>query len=76
MRTEVKSFINVGEIEEHLEKNTTTDRKRVEIIQKSLDKNRLDPDEVATLLNVRDPELRETIFEGARELKNACMETE
>lgn len=70
MRTEVRSFINVEEIEEHLEKNSFPSRERIEeIIQKSLDKNRLNPDEVAALLNVRDPELRELIFEGARELK-------
>ncbi|HCZ05868.1 MAG TPA: [FeFe] hydrogenase H-cluster radical SAM maturase HydG [Thermotogae bacterium] len=66
----VESFVNVSEIEEKLRKNANPDRKRVEeIIQKSLEKNRLEPDEVAALLNVKEPDLLESIYEGARQLK-------
>ncbi|MCD6252845.1 MAG: [FeFe] hydrogenase H-cluster radical SAM maturase HydG [Thermotogae bacterium] len=70
MKTTVESFVNVAEIEEKLRQNADPDRACVEeIIAKSLDKNRLDPDEVATLLNAEDSELLEMIYEGARELK-------
>lgn len=70
MKVTVENFVNVVEIEEKLRQNVDPDRARVEeIIAKSLDKNRLDPDEVATLLNAEDPELLEMIYEGARELK-------
>jgi len=66
----IKSFIPDDEIWMHLEntKNPTRDRVR-EIIARSLAKNRLEPDEVATLINTNDPELLEEIFEGARTLK-------
>ncbi|HPV63481.1 MAG TPA: [FeFe] hydrogenase H-cluster radical SAM maturase HydG, partial [Fervidobacterium sp.] len=40
-----------------------------EILEKSLNKNRLEPIEVATLLNVEDKELLEEIFQAARTLK-------
>ncbi len=65
----LKSFIPEDKIL-HLLQCKTTDRKRVEdIIAKSLDKQRLNPDEMAVLLNAEDPELVERIKEGARELK-------
>ena len=66
----LKSFIPEDEIFQWLEKtkNPTPERVR-EIIAKSLDKNRLDPEEMAVLLNTEDPALVEEIFEGARELK-------
>jgi 2-iminoacetate synthase len=63
-----KTFIPDDEIFAHLAQKPDPIRIR-DIIQKSLDKNRLDPDETAQLLNVEDPELLETIFEGARTLK-------
>ena len=68
--TGLKSFIPEEEIFQTLEKtkNPTAERVR-EIIAKSLDKNRLDPEEMAVLLNTEDPKLVEEIFEGARELK-------
>ncbi|QHI69886.1 [FeFe] hydrogenase H-cluster radical SAM maturase HydG [Tichowtungia aerotolerans] len=68
--TGLTSFIPEAEIFQTLEntKNPTTKRVR-EIIAKSLDKNRLAPEEMAVLLNTEDPELLEEIFEGARELK-------
>jgi 2-iminoacetate synthase len=66
----LKSFIPENEIFRLLEETKNPDPNRVrEIIQKSLDKNRLDPIEMATLLNVEDKELLEEVFEGARELK-------
>jgi len=66
----LESFIPENEIFQWLEKtkNASTERVR-EIIQKSLNKNRLDPEEMAVLINAEDPELVEEIFEGARELK-------
>ena len=69
-RVESKSFIPEEKIFELLEKTKNPDPARVrEIIQKSLNKNRLEPEETATLLNVEDPELLEEIFEAARTLK-------
>ncbi|QBG47109.1 [FeFe] hydrogenase H-cluster radical SAM maturase HydG [Verrucomicrobia bacterium S94] len=66
----LKSFIPDDEIFQWLEKTKHPDAERVrEIIEKSLDKNRLDPEEMATLINADSPELVEEIFEGARELK-------
>jgi len=66
----LKSFIPENEIFEWLEKTTNPTPERVrEIIQRSLDKNRLEPEEMATLINADDPELVEEIFAGARELK-------
>ncbi len=65
----LKSFIPEDEILRLL-RCKTTDRKQVEdIIAKSLDKQRLNPDEMAVLLNADDPELVVQIKEGARELK-------
>ena len=66
----VKSFIPEATIETLLaqEKNASKERIR-DIIQKSLDKNRLNPDETAALLSVKDPELRQMILDGAKELK-------
>jgi len=65
-----KTFIPEAEIWELLEKTKNPDRKKVlEILDKSLNKNRLEPEEVATLLNVEDLELLEEIFHAARTLK-------
>ncbi len=66
----LESFIPDNEIHAWLErtKNPTAERVR-EIIQRSLDKNRLEPEEMATLINADSPELVEEIFAGARELK-------
>ena len=65
----LESFIPEAEIQELLSKKTTDIKKVREIIAKSLDKNRLNPDEMATLLNADDPEIVEEIKEGARTLK-------
>jgi len=65
-----KTFIPEAEIWELLEQTKNPDRSRVmEILEKSLNKNRLEPEEVATLLNVEEPELLEEIFHAARTLK-------
>lgn len=65
-----KSFIKEDEIFKLLEETKSPSRSKVrDIIQKSLSKERLDPGEVATLLNVEDDETLEEIFEGARTLK-------
>ncbi|MEE9367831.1 MAG: [FeFe] hydrogenase H-cluster radical SAM maturase HydG [Pontiella sp.] len=66
----LKSFIPEEEIFQWLETTQKPTPERVrEIIAKSLDKNRLDPEEMAVLINAEDPALVEAIFEGARELK-------
>ena len=66
----IKSFIPTDRINEDLARYANPERSRIEeIIVKSLAKNRLEPSETATFLNVRDPELRQAIFAGARELK-------
>ncbi|MGB9796335.1 [FeFe] hydrogenase H-cluster radical SAM maturase HydG [Fervidobacterium gondwanense] len=65
-----KTFIPEAEIWELLEQTKNPDRSRVmEILEKSLNKNRLEPEEVAALLNVEEPELLEEIFHAARTLK-------
>ncbi len=65
-----ESFIPTETIESLLEQHRHPDRIRVrDIIQKSLDKNRLDPDEVACLIGAEDPDLIHEIQEGAHELK-------
>ena len=64
------SFIPEKEIFGWLEKTKNPSKERVrEIIQRSLDKNRLEPEEMATLINADSPEMAEEIFEGARALK-------
>lgn len=65
----MKPFIDADEIRDTLEK-ARPEKKRVnEIIQKSLEKNRLTLEETATLVNVTDPETIEEIKEGAKTLK-------
>jgi 2-iminoacetate synthase len=66
----LKSFIPDAEIMAHLEQQKHTDSIKIrDIINKSLDKNRLNPDETAALINVTDPELKQMILEGAKTLK-------
>ena len=66
----VKTFIPDKDIFALLETQKTPDNIRIrDIINKSLDKHRLNPDETAALLNVTDPELRQMILEGAKTLK-------
>jgi len=66
----LKSFIPTQKIEELLQAQQHAPESRIrEIIAKSLDKNRLNPDETAALISVTDPELKQLILQGARELK-------
>ena len=68
--TGLKSFIPEEEIFRTLEKTKNPSAERVrDVIAKSLDKQRLEPDEMAVLINAEDPALVNEIFEGARELK-------
>lgn len=65
----MRSFIDVQEIEGILA-NSKGDKEIVrEIIAKAINKERLNLEETAILLNANDPELIEEIKEGARELK-------
>ncbi len=66
----LESFIPEQEIFDYLEKTKNPTKARVkEIIAKSLNKNRLSPEETATLINCEDPELIQEIYKGARALK-------
>jgi 2-iminoacetate synthase len=65
----MKPFIDPDEIWDIINR-TKSDRDRVrEVIQKSLNKNRLTLEETAILVNTTDPVLIEEIKAGARELK-------
>lgn len=65
-----RDFINDEEIWEKLRKNANPEPSKVrEIIAKSLSLERLEPDETATLLNVKDPELWQEIFSAAGKIK-------
>jgi len=64
-----KPFIDPAEIESILQ-NTASEKTQVrKVIQKSLNKQRLNLEEVAVLVNATDPELIEEIKKGARTLK-------
>ncbi|MCB5270262.1 MAG: [FeFe] hydrogenase H-cluster radical SAM maturase HydG [Candidatus Cloacimonetes bacterium] len=66
----LKSFIPDATIESLLKSEANAPASRIrDIIQKSLDKNRLDPAETAALISVKDPELKKMIMEGAHTLK-------
>ncbi|HAA83671.1 MAG TPA: [FeFe] hydrogenase H-cluster radical SAM maturase HydG [Thermodesulfobacterium commune] len=65
-----RDFINDEEIWEKLNKHVEPDPVRVrEILAKSLAIETLEPDELAILINVKDPELWEEMFATAREIK-------
>jgi 2-iminoacetate synthase len=65
----MQPFIDAGEIWDFLQR-AQIDKQRVrDIIQKSLDKNRLTLEETASLVQTTDEELIEEIKEGASELK-------
>lgn len=66
----MKPFIDADEIWDYIEKTKNPGKERVrEVIAKSLDKNRLNLEETAVLINTNDPELVEEIKQGARTLK-------
>lgn len=66
----LKSFIPEDKIHQLLEehKNPTKEEIRA-IFEKSLNKNRLTPEETATLLNIKDPDQIEELYQAARDLK-------
>ncbi|WP_026895845.1 [FeFe] hydrogenase H-cluster radical SAM maturase HydG [Clostridiisalibacter paucivorans] len=65
-----KDFIDEETIFDKLDKNQNPDREEIRaILQKSLAIKRLDPDETAALLNVKDEELWEEMYETALEVK-------
>lgn len=65
-----RDFINDEEIWEKLIKNQKVELSRIrEILQKSLSIETLLPDETAALLNVKDPEIWQEIFETAAKIK-------
>jgi 2-iminoacetate synthase len=61
-------FINDAALTSLLGKSPSAQQVR-DVIQKSLSKTPLTPEETAVLLNTNDPELTEEIFEAARSLK-------
>lgn len=64
------SFIPEDEIHALLERTKNPSEQRVqEIIDKSLAKNRLEPEEMATLINADDDETVAKVLEGAKTLK-------
>ncbi|MGE0079102.1 MAG: [FeFe] hydrogenase H-cluster radical SAM maturase HydG [Bacteroidales bacterium] len=65
----MKSFIDPEEIWDYIDNAKPTAERVREIIAKSLDKKRLNLEEVATLVNTSDPELVDEILQGARTLK-------
>ena len=66
-----RPFISSEEIWDYINNTKSTPERVHEIIQKSLDKNRLTMEETAVLVNTTDPGLVEEIKEGARELKRS-----
>jgi len=66
-----KTFIDEALIDQLLHDELPTAAEVDRIIAKSLSKQRLDLEEVATLLNIKDPGLLERVFDGARELKQS-----
>ncbi|MBE3579347.1 MAG: [FeFe] hydrogenase H-cluster radical SAM maturase HydG [Caldanaerobacter subterraneus] len=71
-----RDFIDDEEIWEKLRKNQNPDKQRIrEIIQKSLEIETLEPDETAALLNVKDPELWQEIFDAAAKIKKKVYDS-
>jgi len=65
-----QDFINDIEIWEKIKKATNPDPMRVrEILNKALSIETLEPEELAVLINVKDPELWEEMFAIAKEIK-------
>jgi 2-iminoacetate synthase len=67
----MKPFIDPDEIWNYVNETKQPSKQEVrDIIQKSLNKERLSLKDTATLINADDPELIEEIKQGARDLKN------
>ena len=69
--TTTTSFIDEKQIESLLHDCQPTPTSVQRIIARSLSKQRLELDEVATLLNIEDPEQLDAVFTAARELKQS-----
>ncbi len=65
----MKPFIDPEEIWGYINNTVPTKERVREIIAKALDKQRLNLEETATLVNTTDPELVNEILQGARTLK-------
>lgn len=65
----MQPFIDTEEIESLLENTLSTQENVKKVIAKSLNKERLNLEETAILVNAKDPELIEEIKQGARTLK-------
>jgi len=72
VRTESKAadFIDDIRIEETLAAARSDPARVREVLAKSLSKKRLEPDEAASLLAIREPDLWQEVFAAARKLKN------
>jgi 2-iminoacetate synthase len=66
----MKPFIDPEEIWDYILKTEPTKERVREVIAKSLNKERLNLEETAVLINAKDPELIEEIKEGAKTLKD------
>ncbi len=65
-----KDFINKDEIFNHIKNNRKPDKKRIQdIINKALTIERLNPDEVASLINVTDEDLWNEIYDASFKIK-------
>jgi 2-iminoacetate synthase len=64
-----QAFIDSGEIWDYLDNTVSSPSKVRDVIERSLNKNRLNLQEVATLINATGRESVDLIKEGARELK-------
>ncbi len=65
-----KDFIDENEIFNHLETNKNPDKTKIrDIINKAVSIKRLDPDEVASLINLNDEDLWEEVYEAALLIK-------
>ncbi|HSH52434.1 MAG TPA: [FeFe] hydrogenase H-cluster radical SAM maturase HydG, partial [Bacteroidales bacterium] len=65
----MKPFIDPQEIWDYIHKTKATKKRVREVIAKSLNKERLNLEETAVLINANDPELIEEIKQGAKTLK-------
>lgn len=65
----MKPFIDPDEIWGYINNTEATNERVTEVIQKALDKNRLNLEETAVLVNAKDPGLVEKIKMGAKKLK-------
>lgn len=65
----MKPFIDPEEIWDYIHKTESTPERVREVIAKSLNKERLNLEETAVLVNAKDPQLIEEIKQGAKTLK-------